>query len=232
MGNLRVWLAVLVAAGLASPAAAQAAAVTVSPAPGQPTLVGGACYVSGQTLTVHTTGFTPSELTTATFDNGPPWPIGTDTAGSGSASLTLGLLRGVRDRTITVTDRANPAISAAATIRTSGIQARIPKRFVPGARIRVAATGFITGRRLYAHLVHGRVVRTYPLGALRGRCGALRTRARITPRRTTVGTYTLQFDTSKRYSPTTRPNVRIFFYRLYSRGAAAAACTGAQIRLS
>ena len=72
-------------------------------------------------------------------------------------------------------------------------------------------------RAVYVHYVgpSRRVGRSYALGTAAGQCGHLRTRARrVFPFSPSVGTWTLQVDTSKRYvkhpnGPVSRIRVQI-----------------------
>jgi hypothetical protein len=80
-----------------------------------------------------------------------------------------------------------------------------PRRFV-----RYSATGFKTGGRLYGHyLFGGRLRGTHDFGPLSGPCGVRRTRARLLPvRPVRDGTWTIQFDTVRTYTPNPPLGVR------------------------
>ena len=74
-----------------------------------------------------------------------------------------------------------------------------PRNGAAGRRLRINASGFTTGKRLYAHVVRKRYRRNVFIGKLKGPCRTLKTRARVLlPRRLPPGVYTVQFDTKRR----------------------------------
>ena len=63
------------------------------------------------------------------------------------------------------------------------------------------ASGFTTGKTLWAHVTKGKSRRTLKVGTLSGACGGLKTRKRLLPRNAALGLHTIQFDTFRRYDP-------------------------------
>ena len=66
-------------------------------------------------------------------------------------------------------------------------------------RFRIKATGFTTGKVLWAHVVHKGSKRHLKIGRLRGACHDLSTRLRLLPKNARFGKHRIQFDTFRRY---------------------------------
>ena len=79
-----------------------------------------------------------------------------------------------------------------------------PKNGAAGRKLRINATGFTTGKRLYAHIVRKRFKRNVFIGKLKGPCRTLKSRKRVLPAGTPTGVYTVQFDTRRKYSKKTK----------------------------
>jgi hypothetical protein len=178
---------------LAMPASALAAGMTATPAK--------SCYRAGERVSVLGTGFTPNGTVSISRDSTTIGSASTDAAGNFSGTLTLGRRSGSGLNTYLATDSANPAVTASLPLTVSALSVRMrPRRnFRPNVRFRISATGFTTGRTLWAHVKRGRSVRNVRVGRLRGACRKIRTRRRLLPRGAATGVYTLQFDTSRRY---------------------------------
>jgi hypothetical protein len=65
----------------------------------------------------------------------------------------------------------------------------------------INASGFATGKTLWAHVTKGKSKRTIKIGSLKGACGGLKTRRRLLPRNASLGLHTIQFDTFRKYNP-------------------------------
>jgi hypothetical protein len=185
---------------LALPAFAQAAAVSVTPV--KP------CYRSGESVAMSGSGYTHGGGVSITSDG---QSIGTTTAdGAGNFGGRLTVASPTRRvKTYTATDQSNTANTASVPLTVSPFFVRVaPRNGRPGRRLRIRAAGFNNGRRLYAHVVRGRRRSNIRIGRLRGPCGTLAARRRIFPRGARPGTYTVQFDTRRRYSPDTRVRIR------------------------
>lgn len=211
----RFALAVILATCVAAPASAHAAALAVSPV--KP------CYRSGELVGLAGSGYTPNGGVSISSDGSPLGTAAADGNGVFSGRLTVAMASGERVRNYTATDQSNGANTATISLRVSAFSLTVrPSRFVPGAFFRVRARGFTTGGRLYVHIVRGRSSRNVALGRLRGACRTLSARKRLFPRGSRFGTYTVQFDTKRRYSSTTAVRKR-YSAVLYPTGARAAA---------
>jgi hypothetical protein len=196
----RATLAAL-AAGLVLVAAAPAQAATV-------TLSGSkSCYRPGDALALAGTGFTPGGQVNFVLGNVNLGALQADISGNLSSTLTIGVnsFTGVGRRTLTATDDTNPALTASAQFLGSALAVRVtPKNGAAGRKVRINATGFTTGKRLYAHIVRKRFKRNVFVGKLKGPCRTLKTRKRVLPAGTPSGVYTVQFDTRRKYSKKTK----------------------------
>ena len=136
-------------------AAAFAAAVAlVAAAPAQAatlTLVGSkSCYRAGDTLTLNGAGFTPGGQASITLEGKDLGVVPTDAAGNFSAPLSIGSLKGVSTRTLIATDAANPANVGQAEFLGSALGVTVrPRNGGAGRKLRIKASGFTTGKRLY-----------------------------------------------------------------------------------
>jgi len=195
-------------------AAALAAAVTlVVAAPAQAatlTLVGSkSCYRAGDTLTLTGSGFTAGGQASIALEGKDLGAVPTDAAGNFSTPLSIGALKGVSTRTLIATDAANPANVGQAEFLGSALGVTVrPRNGGAGRKLRVNASGFTTGKRLYAHIVRKRYRRNVFIGKLKGPCRTLKLRKRVLPASTPTGVYTVQFDTRRRYSKKTKVWVR------------------------
>ena len=200
---------------------AQAGAAQVGVLPNKP------CYRSGESLLIGGTQYTPNSSVRITSDGAFIGAVTTDHNGIFQGTLRVGQRRGERTKTYTGTDVSNPANAASTTLRISALDVTVrPRSGRPGRRVRVNARGFTTGTRLYAHIVRRRYRRNVGVGRLRGACRTLSARRRIFPRGTNPGTYTVQFDTRRRFSRRTAVRVRysvVIFRRARSSAAAGAA---------
>ena len=202
---------------LALPAAAGAAQVGVLPH--KP------CYRSGESLLIGGIQYTPNSSVRITSDGAFIGSVTTDQNGVFQGTLRVGQRRGERTKTYTATDLSNQANAASVPLRVSALDVTVkPRSGRPGRRVRVNARGFTTGTRLYAHIVRGRYRRNVGVGRLRGACRRLSARRRIFRRGTRPGTYTVQFDTRRRYSRRTAVRMRyrvVIFRRLRASAAGA-----------
>jgi len=200
---MRPRMAAAFAAAVALVAAAPAQAATL-------TLVGSkSCYRAGDTLTLNGAGFTPGGQASITLEGKDLGVVPTDAAGNFSAPLSIGSLKGVSTRTLIATDASNPANVGQAQFLGSSLGVTVrPRNGGAGRKLRINASGFTTGKRLYAHIVRKRYRRNVFIGKLKGPCRTLKLRKRVLPASTPTGVYTVQFDTRRRYSKKTKVWVR------------------------
>lgn len=201
---------------LALPAAsAQAATLTLAPA--KP------CYRTGESVVMAGAGFTAGAGASVALDGQSIGSLTADAAGNFGSPLRFGAFQGVRQHSLTATDAANPANVGSISFLAAAVTVRVrPSRGTPGRLLRVRSTGFTTGRRLWAHILRRGFRRDVRIGALRGPCHRGNTRRRIFNQDAATGTYTVQFDTNRRYSPRTEVRVR-FRVNVFRRFGASAA---------
>jgi hypothetical protein len=173
-------------------------------------------------------GFTPGSEVTVSSDGR---ALGTDTAdANGNIDGELDVASPTeRVKTYTATEQSNPANTASTQLRVSPFGVNIaPRNGPPTQRLRIVARGFTTGRQLYAHVVRGRQRTNLRVGRLRGPCRRLRVRRRIFGGNARPGTYTVQFDTRRRYSPRTpvRVRFRVTVFRTFGSSAAQISISG------
>ena len=184
-----------VAAGLvalAAPASASAASLTVVPQK--------RCYSSGESVNLIGTGFSPLGSASVSRDGSLLSALTTDANGAFNGILTVGQTSGKRTKTYTAVDDAASTITASTQITVSAVRVDLsPANGAPGRRMSIKASGFATGKTLWAHITKGKSRRTIKIGSLSGACGRLKTRMRLLPRNAAVGVHTVQFDTFRRY---------------------------------
>lgn len=189
------------ALALGASASAQAATLTVAGTK--------SCYRAGDALIVSGTGFTPGGPVSFTLENENLGSLTADASGNITAPLTVGTLRGIRPRTLIATDATNPANVAQAQFLGSALRVSVrPRNGAAGRLLRLKASGFTTGKRLYAHVLRRKYRRNVFIGRLKGDCRTLSVRRRVLPTGLAPGVYTVQFDTKRRYSKKTQVRVR------------------------
>jgi hypothetical protein len=192
-------LTAVAVAGAALAAAAPAQAATLS-------LVGSkSCYRAGDTLTINGSGFTPNGQAAVTLEGRDLGAVPTDPLGNFSTPLTVGQLKGVSQRTLVATDAVDPANTGQAQFLGSALDVTVkPRDGAAGRKLRVKASGFTTGRKLYAHILRKRYRRNVLIGKLKGPCRTLSLKKKVLPNSTPTGVYTVQFDTKRRYAKKTK----------------------------
>ena len=197
MYPLRVSRSLAVAAGLvalAVPATASAASLEVTPKK--------RCYSSGETLNLLGAGFSPLGSASVLRDGTALGALQTDANGAFIGRLTVAQTTGKKTKTYTARDDAVSTLTASAQITVSAARVDLsPSDGAPGRRMSIKASGFTTGKTLWAHVTKGRSKRTLKIGSLSGACGGLKTRKRLLPRDAALGLHTIQFDTFRRYNP-------------------------------
>jgi hypothetical protein len=189
------YLAVLAGlVALAAPATASAASLDVTPVK--------RCYSSGEAVNLLGTGFSPLGTASVTRDGSPLGSLQTDANGAFNGVLTLGQTSGKQTKTYTAKDDSVSTLTASRQITVSAVRVSLsPANGAPGRRMSIRASGFTTGKTLWAHVTKKKSKRTVKIGSLSGACGGLKGHKRLLPRNAAVGHYTIQFDTFKRYDP-------------------------------
>ena len=194
-------LATALAAVLALPAAAEAAALEPLKR----------CYVSvtestREGIDVAGSGFTPNAIVDLALDGEVRRMVQADAAGNLPAQVLQAphQPRGQRGLSVTATERGNPANAVTLASHVTALNLAItPRRARPSRRVRFSGRGFTGRGRVYAHyLFKGRVRKTVTLTRRpAGPCGTFTVRRRQIPvERPRTGTWTLQVDQQKRYS--------------------------------
>jgi hypothetical protein len=199
---------------LLAPAGAQAAEI----APLKP------CYVTAGTAAspqqegvgISATGFSANSTVALAID-GAAVPGGEALQTDQAGSITLQpeqvpapfVAKGSKPFTVTLTENGNPANVATATARTTALGVSVtPRRARPSQRIKFKGNGFTARKPVYAHYVYRNKLRkTVRLARKTSPCGAWQARRpQIPVERAQTGTWTVQFDQSKRYRDARKPN--------------------------
>jgi lipoprotein-anchoring transpeptidase ErfK/SrfK len=163
------------------------------------------CYRAGDTLTLSGTGYTPGGPVAVTLQEQDLGTTTADAAGNINVPILIRQLRGIDQRALVATDATNPAITATTQFLGSSLLVKIRPRNGNSARkLRISASGFTTGKRLYAHVLRKHYRRNVFIGKLKGPCRTLKVRKRVLTAATPDGRYTVQFDTKRRYSKKTK----------------------------
>jgi hypothetical protein len=187
------------------PAAAEAATI----APLKP------CYVTANTgagpqqegVAIQASGFTPNSTVNLAMD-GQPLANNLQTDAAGSLMLEPEnvpapfIPEGSREFSVTLTENGNPANTVSATSRTTALGVTLkPRRARPSKRIRFKGSGFTDDKPVYAHYLYkGKERKTVRMARKTGTCGGWRARRpQIPVNDPKTGTWTVQFDQSKRY---------------------------------
>ena len=118
-------------------------------------------------------------------------------------------LPAVRTLTVRAQD-ASGAVSNTLRLRAAPLAfSATPERATPSSRVLFRFSGFRPGRMIHAHYVfEGRVRAHARMAKAKAPCGtAAARRVQIPVANPAVGTWTVQFDNSARYSPRSRPRV-------------------------
>ena len=175
-----------------------------------------ACYLEGATASLTGTAFTPGASVGLALDGR---PFGSAVAGPTGSLTALGgipqLQRGNSARVkLTATDKVNPANTATTSFRITslGVAVDTSRGRKPDRRATFRARGFHVRSTLWLHyLTPGlRLYKTIRIGKLASPCGTASRRTRLIPSKNArPGRWRLRFDTHKRYSRKTRPQVRL-----------------------
>jgi hypothetical protein len=192
-----------VALSLAVPAGASAATIALD----HP------CYAEQQPIAVTGGGFTPGAAVKLTFADGTyAGQLTADAAGNITGTASAPVLTATElSSTVTATDQANPAVTAAAPLQISKLQvSTVPSRARPHSTVTYRARGFTPGGTLYGHYIFKNKLRkNVRVGKVTGPCGTITRRMDLLPlRRIRYGSWTVQFDLRKSYSRSAQPAVR------------------------
>jgi hypothetical protein len=190
---------------LAAPATASAATLTVDPV--RP------CYLEQQEVFLFADGYTPNGKVDFTREGNLVATLDANAAGQIQGNLMLpGIIMGQRTLTYVATDQGDPARTAQVSLLTTAVDVRVtPKTGPPSRLLRIRARGFRSGSTLWAHVRRKRRpgggpvrVRTVRIGRVQSPCWTVNVRRRLFRRGTPGGSYSVQFDTFRRYKPNRR----------------------------
>jgi hypothetical protein len=219
----RIPLLSIIAAGLATAAPAQAAV-----------LVGDqACYQEAEPVNLVGTGFTPNGRVDFSRDNLAAGSLVADATGRVQGEVEAPAIspRRARRFSLVATDAANPAnVASLAPLATVFDVTVRPLGGNPARRRRITARGFTEGRTLYVHVRRRGRGKNIKLGRLKRPCGTKKVRKRVFRRGAKRGTYTVQFDTRRRYSSKAFPKAtyRVRIFRVFRPSLASAAFVTAE----
>ena len=180
---------------LAVPATAPAATLVVPPC--SPSLPG------QETVAVQGTGFTPNQVVRLTADGQSFGTATADAAGNFQDAFFAPPFASAR-RMIQTFDLAgtdDAGIAATAPLKVTRVSATLPQRARPSRRVRMKVFGFRPGQVVYLHVRRGGKTRgTYRIGRAKSPCGNTSRKLRYMPlRRWSTGTYSYEFQQSRRY---------------------------------
>jgi hypothetical protein len=167
------------------------------------------CYLVGQRVMIRGTGFAPGREFDVAIDGFDFGQSNTDSAGAFSSSLVPGGIGAGQTQQVHRLDATDGTRTADATFtvtRRAGARLQASSGNPHTLRAPFEVWGFALdgGRRtVYLHYVgpSGHARRTVPIGKTGGQCGHLRTRRRrVFPFSPSLGSWTLQLDTSPSYS--------------------------------
>jgi len=178
---------------------AQAATLSINPMQ--------ACYISGEKAVVSGAGFTPSGQVNATFA-GQSGVFNVDAAGNSEPlNLTFPGVKGITTETITETDTANPAITAALAMTVTSRHVDVnPTHAKAGKKLRIKGYGLTGGPKVYMHVRGPHHYRSdTKIAKAQGPCGTFKTHRTIVGKNAAPGAYKVRFDHKKKFSKKTKP---------------------------
>jgi len=192
-------LPALAIAALAMPAAAPAASLSVDKS----------CYGPGERVAFSGGGYTASGPVALSVGGQQLGTTNANAVGEIAADLPAPTIRGKRRTDLfTATDQTNLSLVANAPVRLTSLDVRVtPRNGDPSKAKRVVARGFTSGRTLYAHVRRSGKLRNVRIGQLGGACHTLDVKRRIFLANAQAGVYNVQFDTRRRYTAKTAPQV-------------------------
>lgn len=210
MTSSRVALLALLAT-LVLPASAQGAALVTQPC---------SASVAGQkTIPIQGSGFAPNSFVRLFTDGQSFSGVQTDANGAFADVFFAPSFRSFEttQQTFQLTaDDGKGGLAPATPLTVTRVGAKLPNRSRPGRRVRMRVFGFAPGATVYLHVRRGGRTRgTFRIGRSSAPCGTASRRLRYMPlRRYSSGTYTYEFQQSRRFDRTKpRVQLRISIFR-------------------
>jgi hypothetical protein len=217
-------LSSLVAVALVVPATASAASLSVNEK----------CYGPGEEVAFSGVGFTPNGPVALSV-GGQQLGVGkVNPIGEFEVSLAAPDIDGKqRTDTFTATDQTDLSLTASAPVHLTSLNVKVtPKNGNPAKAKRVVARGFTTGKVLWAHVRRGKAKRNVKVGKLKGACKTLDVKRKLFLANAKDGVYHVYFDTKRKYSAKTRPQVGfevVVFHTFKPASASSASASWLQI---
>ena len=197
------------------------------------TLIGDqTCYQENEPVNVTGGGFTPNGTVNFSRDNHSFGTLTADAAGNIRGAGAAPRITPMKERrfVLEARDATNPSIAATINPLATlfGVTVR-PRSGNPARSRRISARGFTEGTTLYVHVRRRGRGRNIRLGTLKKPCGTKSVRKRIFRRGAPTGTYTVQFDTRRRYRRSASPKVtyRVTIFRTFRASMASRSAFGA-----
>jgi hypothetical protein len=198
--KLRIALAPsLVALALVVPVSASAATLSVDKR----------CYGPGDAISFTGTGFTPNNQAALSVSGQQLGFATVNPIGEFEAKAGAPIIRAKRRTDVyTATDQANLALTASVPVQLSSLNVKVtPKNGDPSNQKKIVARGFTSGKVLWAHVKRSGKARNVKIGKLQGACKTITKKRKIFPANAATGVYSVQFDTKRKHSANTRPNI-------------------------
>ena len=192
-------LPALALAALAVPAAASAASLSVSKS----------CYGPGERVSFSGGGYTANGQVAVSVGGQQLGVTNANQVGEIAVDLPAPTIKGKqRTDVFTATDQTNLALVATAPVKLTSLNVKVtPKNGDPSKAKRIVARGFTSGKTLYAHVRRGKNKRNVKVGKLKGACKTLDVKRKIFLPNAAAGVYNVQFDSKRKYSSKTAPQV-------------------------
>lgn len=199
------------AAALAVSAALAALPAAASGAPPASLDTSYPCYAGGESVMLSGSGFTPQGAVSLSVSGQQLTTLEADLDGDFAVRVrTPRPFFGTTRMRFSATDRAQPALTAATTVRIADTDVVVTPAIGGPLQIRrIRAWGYFGVDAVYAHVKRRGAprARNVRLGRPRGACGVLDVRRRLFKRVPRPGAYTLQFDALRRYYPNVESSV-------------------------
>jgi hypothetical protein len=189
----------LVAVALMAPVTASAATLSVNKN----------CYGPGERVDFSGVGFTPSGPVALSVGGRQLGVGAANSVGEFSVSIGAPEIKGKRRTDFyTATDQTDLSLTAGVPVHLTSLNVNVtPKNGNPAKAKRIVARGFTTGKVLWAHVRRGKAKRNVEVGKLKGACRTLDVKRKLFTADAKDGVYSVQFDTKRKYSAKTVPQV-------------------------
>ncbi len=205
-------------AALAVPAAAPAASLSVNKS----------CYGPAEQVKFSGGGYTANGQVSLSVGGQQLGVTNANPVGEIAVSLPAPSIKG-KERTdvFTASDQTNLALTANAPVRLTSLNVKVtPKNGDPSKSKRIVARGFTNGKTLYAHVRRGKAKRNVKVGKLKGACKTLDVKRKLFLPNAVPGVYNVHFDSRRRYSAKTAPQVSFLVTVFHTFSPASASSAG------